>query len=207
MAISTAVHIRTFIPLGWFNTPLPAVETAEYEGDNRTNFNFDTTANVSYRTSQRLDIDFDNNQVTNHAKCGETHKRTPKAGGGYNYSKATASASGIKVQNVEWGTEKILDALKGYKYVKFTLFCASANPLVPFNLPAPDIDYQIDFKVWNNPNRNMEVRGRHDGFPAYELMKVFQGRSSGIYSYNPLAHGNTTWNLLPPMDVDFARNG
>lgn len=206
MAISTAVHIRTFIPLGWFDSPVPG-DKAQYQGDNRTQPNFDLNANVTYRTSQHLDIDFDNQVVHHYAKCGESHKRTPIAGGGYKYESATASADGMKVSNVEWGTEKVVDALKGYKYVKFKLICSAGNPLTPPYTPTPNIDYEITFKVWNNQYRNMEITGLHDGFPAYELWKIYQGKSTGLYSYDPISNGKNTLALFPPMDVQFSRNG
>ncbi|HKK29186.1 MAG TPA: hypothetical protein VKA18_02180, partial [Alphaproteobacteria bacterium] len=83
------------------------------------------------------------------------------------------------------------------EFVRVNLVVAGANPLIP---GSPDIDAEIDVFLWRRPGLPalLFVKGRHDGFPAYELYVNRQR----IAEYDPVVAGDTPFALFPPMDRD-----
>ncbi|WP_267240186.1 DUF3238 domain-containing protein [Thermaerobacillus caldiproteolyticus] len=54
--------------------------------------------------------------------------------------------------------------------------CSVANPLESL---APAIDYEFTLKV--TCLGSVRITGQHDGFPAYEFWRKFDGKSAEIY--------------------------
>ncbi|CCF15454.1 hypothetical protein BLGI_3396 [Brevibacillus laterosporus GI-9] len=172
------ITFKTFIPEAKIEEP---VWGHWYKGDNR---GFDFYG--SYRTKQKIVINFDNKTIEDKPYIGETHNLTTGETG-------TAPTSDLKLLDVQWS---------GSNQVKFKVVCSSKNPLVK---GAPAIDYE--FKVTFKSDGTGFIEGLHDGFPNYEVYintSSSLGRNKNvIYTYG---HKNESPRaLFPPMDKGVSR--
>jgi N-acetyl-anhydromuramyl-L-alanine amidase AmpD/V8-like Glu-specific endopeptidase len=85
-----------------------------------------------------------------------------------------------------------------------SIFSITAIGSLPLSMVAPAIDADLAIMVRRSGNGGFEckVAGDHDGFPCHELYV----NGVQVYTYDPVAAGNSPTSLSPPMDVT-ARTG
>ena len=80
----------------------------------------------------------------------------------------------------------------------------ASNPLVR---GAPAIDALAIFHI-DPYNRYCYMTGFHDGFPGYEAYISGDGvMTEQVYSFDPVAAGNSISSLFPPMDISINNTG
>jgi RHS repeat-associated protein len=187
---------RTFIPSPRVDNPLaPVSSTKTYAGDNRQSYQVNTN---SYRTEQKVKVDFDNNTAnttsnrangsTGYDKNGKVAETSQpdKAGPTPTYTQSTMK-DGTTTVNMQ------VDA---------------SNKL---NSVAPAINYDVNITITpqDNGSFNYSLSGQRDGFPAYEFFVTNQdsGNSYLIYGSNPAQNNEGPTALGPPMEYNFSSSG
>ncbi|ANB55724.1 hypothetical protein GFC29_3221 [Anoxybacillus sp. B7M1] len=178
------LRVRTFIPHQRIFFTETATSYIYYRGDNRNE-----AWEGSYRTSQRFVIDTSpsNYSVSAYADTGTTVREVydKTTGKLISTSSAKASTSGLTYK------KRVEDGIL-YLDIK----CSVANPL---ELLAPAIDYEFTLKVTRLGS--VRITGQHDGFPAYEFWRKFDGQSAElVWSHDPRDTGEGIYSLFPPME-------
>lgn len=180
------LRLRTFIPHAKILFAETATSYIYYRGDNRSE-----AWDGSYRTSQRFVIDTapSNYSVTPYRDTGITHRDV--------YDKVTGKLISTTSDQVSTSgltyTKRVVD---GILYLDCK--CSVGNPLEP---AAPNIDYEFTLKVTRLGS--VRITGQHDGFPAYEFWRKFDGKSAElVWSHDPRDTGEGIYSLFPPMEHD-----
>lgn len=142
----------------------------------------------TYRTLHQFTIDTStsNYTVTPVKDTGTTYRNT------YDILGKLVSTSSGKASTTDIKYTKRVE--KNILYLDCVI--SSSNPLVP---GSPAIDYVVTLKI-TRPG-SVRITGKHDGFPAYEFWRKFDGKAAElVYNYDPRTTGGTLANLLPPMD-------
>ncbi len=188
---------RAFIPMKTVANPMASISnTKSFKGDTRNNYDVNAT---SFRTEQKVKVDFDNKKATTlsnvaspsvgYDKTGkaiETSK-AEKAGPTPTYDKASMEKNNSTTVNMQ------VDA---------------SNQLVT---GAPSINYDVNVTLTpqTDGSLNYNISGTSDGFPAYEFFITNQdtGNSTLIYGSNPNQTGDKPTALFPPMEKNISGSG
>ncbi len=186
---------RSFIPMKTVPNPYRSVSsTQSFKGDNRS---FDPKA-TSYRTEQKVRVDFDNKKVTtlNNTASGSvgldskgreiTKSEPAKAGPTPTYDKGAMEKGNSTTINMQ------IDA---------------TNKLAP----APAINYDVNITIdqQSDGSVNYNITGTSDGFPAYEFYITDEntGQTTMIYGSDPQQTGDEPGSLFPPMEKTINNSG
>jgi hypothetical protein len=178
-------------------TYIPFENALNFVGDNRG----PRQNGGTYRTEQIVRIETnpnvkDNPLISHSANTGVTMMITPN---GIVSSKSDPSgkfnADVMRTENNNGDNATI------------NLSGSASNPLVLF---APAIDYNINISIMpgqNGESDNVEVKGTHDGFPAYEIWVESDGKEGKlIYNYTPGNNSTDMLKLYPPEDVNIKKD-
>ncbi len=182
------IRVCSFIPDDWVffaAAPLLGVRHVEFEGDDR-GFTPYTEGNSRFRTAQNWLIDFEQRKITYQGKTGITRARITWGNGHVSTHTAQAPSTCLSVSEEEWSEDE----------VRMRARSGCANPLVP---GAPAADYDLTITV--RESGQVQVQGRHDGFPAIEVYKEIDDLFTGIYLYDPYEQGKSLLDLMPPMEI------
>ncbi|WP_051190339.1 DUF6443 domain-containing protein [Kaistella palustris] len=187
---------RAFIPDRKVPNPKPFSNTKSFSGDDRNSYNVNAT---SYRTEQKVRVDFDNNKVTllNNKASGSTgfdkngktveHSEAGKAGPTPTYTPGTMKKGSTTIHMEVDASNKLVDGA-----------------------PAINYDVNVTLTQQNNGSFNYNIEGKTDGFPAYEFFITDEKTNNSylIHGSNPAQTGDTPVSLFPPMEkkVDNAGN-
>ncbi|REC71105.1 DUF3238 domain-containing protein [Epilithonimonas hispanica] len=187
---------RAFIPQKTLSNPKPFTDTKSFAGDNRNSYNVNAT---SYRTEQKVRIDFDNNKVTtlSNKASGSTgfdkngkaieHSASEKAGPTPTYTSGTMKDGSTTIHMEVDASNKLVSG-------------------------APSINYDVNVTLTQQENGsfNYNIEGKTDGFPAYEFFITDEKTNNSylIYGSSPTVTGDSPTALFPPMEktVDKAGN-
>jgi RHS repeat-associated protein len=187
---------RAFIPMKTVDSPIALISnTKSFKGDTRNNYDVNAT---SFRTEQKVKVDFDNNKVT-------TLNNTASPSVGYDKSgKAIETSKSEKAgPNPTYTTGTMKD---GSTTVNMKV--DASNKLVD---GAPSINYDVNITLTQQKNGSLDynISGATDGFPAYEFFITNQatGNSTLIYGSNPNKTGDSPTALFPPMEKTVSGKG
>lgn len=182
------LRLKTFIPDKYvFYGNLPREGAIYYGGDNRN-----SSWNGTYRTIQEFTIDTSSSEysVSPFKDTGTTYEYfVPLGTNDYQLKKSKkASTTGLT-----WTKE--YNEKDDCLYLKCK--CSVANPLVPL---APAIDYDVTLKITRVGS--VRITGKHDGFPAYEFWRKFDGKPAQlVYLHDPRETGHNIGHLGGTLDV------
>jgi YD repeat-containing protein len=180
---------------GWRGTWLPepgAIGLVEFKGDSR---GFGASGSSRIRSTGFIDscnIGSFRNPPIGVNVVGASHRRiqdgvTLTGAPTFRHESATASL------DVDTVSTKV--TFPCYSRIAF-----SASAGYPFVVVAPNIDYNVQFHFHALADRvNVQVNGKHDAFPDYEV--VVDG--TVIYSYTSPYSGPSPWNLGGGPEVPF----
>lgn len=180
------VRIATFIPDAW-------ISSARASGDRRVEFRGDDrefspyTGNTGHsRVAQDVVIDFGREVVSAHPETGQSVERVIAPDGTVTIRTATASTDGITCTDVAWADSG----------VEFTAAASVSNPL---NEASPPVDFVFDVRAL--PDGTVDLTGRHDGFPCFEVYKQIEfGAFERVYAYDYRETDASPKALADPMD-------
>lgn len=176
------LRIKTFIPQDEVFFFADQYYSYYFVGDNRD----ESFSSSSYRTYQRFYIDTSNYSITPYKNTGTTYMRMYRNSNGELISTDSDKAS---TSGLTYTTE----VKNGYLYIYAS--CDVGNPMVP----SPNINYEFTIRI--SRDGSIKVTGKHDGFPAYEIWRKIDTKSSElIYLHDPRDTGETIFSLGPPME-------
>jgi hypothetical protein len=175
------IWVKTFIPF-------PKVEMTRFgpcfSGDNRS---YSDAPDASCRTHQEIEFEVTPIKVlNNNSYTGMSH--------------LIHCHTGRVIISAQANANRIISgpvAPTNHGTINVQMTLAASNPLVYF---APDVDMEISLDFdW--AASQVTVRGRHDGYPAFEIyISVNGGQPSQLYHFSPQLGDER--KLLPPMDVE-----
>jgi RHS repeat-associated protein len=186
---------RSFIPDKTVPNPYSSVSsTKSFKGDGRS---FDPKA-TSYRTEQKVRVDFDNKKVT-------TLNNTASGSVGLDANgKEVARSAAAKA-----GPTPTYDkgAMENGNSTTVNMQVEASNKLAP----APAINYDVSITITQQEDGsvNYNMTGASDGFPAYEFYITDEatGNSTMIYGSDPNKTGDKPVSLFPPMEKTINTSG
>jgi hypothetical protein len=164
--------------------PLAGVRRMEFDGDFRGFSPFSSQAK-RFRTEQEFDIDFNSRTILYRGSTGLTRVKITWLTGRVSQYVAQAKDSCLTFSEETWGPHS----------VTFRAKSACANPLLP---GAPSADYDFRIRVWKGGQ--VQVVGRHDGYPAYEVYKRIKNVFTSVYLFDPNDKEQSMMSLFPPME-------
>lgn len=183
---------RAFIPDKTISNPNPLSKTKSFAGDNRNNYQVNTTA---YRTEQKVRVDFDNNKATTLSNRANSTTGYDK-NGNVTETSSSGKAGPTPTYTMKDGTATV------------NMEVDASNKLVD---GAPAINYEVGVTVTQNEDGSFsfEITGESDGFPAYEFFITNEkdGKSYLMYGSNPNQTGDGPFSLFPPMEKDINASG
>ncbi|SDX32744.1 DUF3238 domain-containing protein [Paenibacillus sp. CF384] len=163
----------------------------EYAGDARE-FTPHAVNTDRSRVEQEVVVDFVKRKLFTFANTGSTTLRVTKPGGISEFKRGKASADGVIVSNETWDASS----------VSFVMSATAANPLRPTD---PAVDYELYVTVHEETGQ-VEVKGRHDGFPCFEFYKqVDFGDFELLYRHDFRVMGDTPAAMAGDMEYHFER--
>jgi len=183
---------RSFIPDKTLANPNPFSKTKSFAGDNRSNYQLNTTA---YRTEQKVRVDFDNNKATTLSNRANSTTGYDK-NGNVTETSDPGKAGPTPTYTMDGNTSTV------------NMEVDASNKLVD---RAPSINYDVGVTITQNEDGSFsfELKGETDGFPAYEFFITNEkdGKSYQIYGSNPNTTGDGPFSLYPPMEKDVNASG
>jgi RHS repeat-associated protein len=197
------ITFRTFIPQAYVNVeidPTQVIRNIHYHvGDNRVKYQFNPPfnyegGNVSYRSEQSNDIDFEKRNTT---FTYQLASRSIGVDAGHRFVAESKSTNKIGFMNTSFTTDVNTGLVSSNTQVNLSAtnkLAKSWNPFTPainakFSLTlTPKKDGSFDFSI-----QNMQ----HDGFPAYEIWvkDVDNNKTYLIFQYNPIESKNSVFSL------------
>jgi Protein of unknown function (DUF3238) len=174
---------------------MPFSKTKSFAGDNRSSYQVNST---SYRTEQKVKVDFDKNRVSvlNNKVSGSTDYDA-------NNKITENSASGKAGPTPTYTTSTMEN-----KSTTVNMQIDATNKLVA---GAPAINYDVNISISQQGNNTFDfnMTGKTDGFPAYEffITNEANGKSYLIHGSNPNSTGKTPISLFPPMENKINKSG
>ncbi len=196
------VTFRSFIPTAKLTNPQAIVSNSKtFKGDNRTNFDVNSTA---YRSEQKVSVDFDLGQI-------RAHNNTGSGTTGYD-------SDGNVVETSESQKAGTIKHTKGFNSnsASVTLYfnLSIDNKLVP---AAPSIDATLKLTITPYKNEDgtdaykYSLKGQVDGFPAYELFvtDITDGKSESnlIFNQDPIESKQTPFSLFGDGEFEYDYEG
>ncbi len=189
------VTFRAFIPQEKVRNPDPTRNDKHFAGDNRRGYQANSS---SYRTSQSVNVDFDNDKMSLLQNYAASTTGLDK--NGQPLTSSFPGKAGTVRGNVDAFENGANDA-----FIKFDTH--AKNKLVAL---APGIDGIIDFTITPNEDGsfNYSIKGKTDGFPAFELWVTDDmGNSYLLFNRNPIESGETPASLFPPAEHKYNYKG
>ena len=188
---------RAFIPDKTIPNPMaPISNTESFKGDNRQTYQVDAK---SFRTEQKVRVDFENKKVTTLSNIA-----SPSVG----YDENGKAVETSKAEKAGPNPTHDKAALKNGKSTTINMKIDASNQLVEV---APSINYDVKITISEQKDGsvNYQINGVSDGFPAYEFFITNEatGNSTLMHGSNPKRNGDTPKALFPPMEKSFYGSG
>jgi len=189
------VTFRAFIPQDKVRNPDPIRNDMYYKGDNRTEYQANQT---SYRTSQSVNVDFDNKKMTTLQNIAAGSTGLDKDG------KPITSSYADRAGTIQ-GNIDVFEKGAANAVIKFDTHVGNK-----LSAAAPEIDAVLNLTI--SPGKdgtfNFSINGATDGFPAFELWVTDDKENSYLlFNRNPIESKETPLSLFPPMEHKYDYKG
>jgi RHS repeat-associated protein len=189
------VTFRAFIPQEKVRNPDSTRNDKYYAGDNRREYQANATR---YRTSQSVNVDFDNKKMSRLQNIAAGSTGLDKDG------KPITSSTAGKAGNIQGNT----DAFEKGEDNAVIKFDTHASNKLSAAAPAIDAVLNLTITPGKDGTFNFSVSGATDGFPAYELWVTDdKGNSYLLFNRNPIESKETPLSLFPPMEHKYDYKG